>query len=125
MDYKKSKHMEERALKAKQIKNQEKMEKVVIAAGAVGAMGLMKLIFMYPYRFLKWFFKFIFINPWGNVGIGGLGAFTVLGQFFGLIDLSAEPSARQIELDGRFDWTMMGFCLVILTVGIFRLVRRK
>ena len=46
----------------------------------------------------------------------------ILGQYFGLIDPSAEPSARQIELDGRLDWTMIGFCLVILTVGIFRLV---
>ena len=44
MDYKESKHMGGRALKAKQIKNQEKIEKVFIADGVMGTMGLIKFV---------------------------------------------------------------------------------
>ena len=125
MEYKEQRRLQEKRDHESSVKFQKKVDKAVVAASVAGGMGLMTLMFKYPYRFIKWFFKIIIINPWGNVGIGGLGAFSVLGQYFGLIDPSAEPSARQIELDGRLDWTMIGFCLVILTVGIFRLVRRK
>jgi len=118
MDHNVERNIREKKALERSIESEQKMKKVAVAAGAVGMMWFLKLIFKYPYMFLK----FIVINPWGNVGIGGLGAFSVLGQYFGWIDPSVEISARQIELDGGFDWTMIGFCLIILIVGIFRLV---
>ena len=104
---------------------QKKVDKAVVGAAVVGGAGLMTVMFKYPYKFIKWFFKIIIINPWGNVVIGVLGSFMLLGQYFGWIDPSAESSVRQIELDGNFDWTGFGVMLVLLTVGIFRLVWGK
>ena len=72
-----------------------------------------------------WFFKIIIIYPWGNVGFGALGSFALLAKYFGWIEPSAEPTAREIALGGSFDWPLLGLCLVLLTVGIIRLVGRE
>ena len=98
--------------------------KMFDAAAAVGVIWPMKLLW-YTIGSVLWIFKIIIIYPWGNIGAGALGAFGALGQYFGWIEPSAEPTAREIELGGSFDWAYFGIFLVLLTVGIIRLVWRK
>ena len=44
---------------------------------------------------------------------------------FGLIEPSADPTAREIALGGSFDWISFGFGFALLIVGIIRLVGRE
>ena len=48
-----------------------------------------------------------------------------MGKYFGWIEPSAEPTAREIALGGSFDWLSFGFGLALLIVGIIRLVGRE
>ena len=99
--------------------------KMFDAAAAVGVIWPMKFMVYYPVGFILWFFKIIIIYPWGNVWFGALGLFSIFNKYFGWIETSAEPTTREIELGGSFDWTSFGFLLVCLTVGIIRLVWRE
>ena len=47
------------------------------------------------------------------------------GKYFGWIEPSSEPTAREIALGGSFDWLSFGFGLALLIVGIIRLVGRE
>ncbi len=85
----------------------------------------MKLMVYYPVGVVLWILKIMIFNPWGNVGVGGLGGLSLLAKYFGWIEPSAEPTAREIALGGSFDWQVLGLCLVLLTVGIIRLVGRE
>ena len=98
--------------------------KMFDAAAAVGLIWPMKLMW-YTVGFVFWLVKITIIYPWGNVGLGVLGAFGQLAQYLGWIEPSAEPTAREIALGGSFDWPAFGLCLVLLTVGIIRLVWRE
>jgi hypothetical protein len=85
----------------------------------------MKLMVYYPVGVALWIVKIMIFNPWGNVGFGGLGGLSLLAQYFGWIEPSAEPTAREIALGGSFDWISFGFGLALLIVGIIRLVGRE
>ena len=50
---------------------------------------------------------------------------SAFGKYFGWIEPSAEPTAREIALGGSFDWLSFGFGLALLIVGIIRLVGRE
>ena len=50
---------------------------------------------------------------------------SAFGKYFGWIESSAEPTAREIALGGSFDWLSFGFGLALLIVGIIRLVGRE
>ena len=50
---------------------------------------------------------------------------SAFGKYFGWIEPSAEPIAREIALGGSFDWLSFGFGLAKLIVGIIRLVGRE
>ena len=98
--------------------------KMFDAAAAVGVIWPIKLMW-YTAGFMFWFLKIMFIYPWGNIGFGALAAFGQLGQYFGWIEDSAQPTAREIALDGSFDWPAFGLCLVFIILGIMRLVWRE
>ena len=50
---------------------------------------------------------------------------SAFGKYFGWIEPSAEPTAREIALGGSLDWLSFGFGLALLIVGIIRLVGRE
>ena len=93
--------------------------KMFDAAGSVVSWPL-KLMW-YVVGMMLWFIS----NAWGNLILGLIMGHSAFGKYFGWIEPSAEPTAREIALGGSFDWRSFGIGLAFLIVGIIRLVGRE
>ena len=93
--------------------------KMFDAAGSVVFWPL-KLMW-YVVGIMLWFIS----NAWGNLILGLFMGYSAFGQYFGWIEPSADPTAREIALGGSFDWFSFGWGLALLIVGIIRLVGRE